>query len=224
MQYHYYISRLEVDADGEAIPPVAYHWFSVWDRHEKQADREVSVRRPLLNQNHWWAFKTPDMVIVPDVAMLLDFIPKKYVWEPNVPYTEEPIYPLSFSLYVPIASRFGKRAVGFYLGMWPKYEDYVAFPEDESIWPIHGLITSGNIGLQPWLRREIDYKWRTKYRYMGQRKVPGGYIPLHFIDECYFLNNVPLINTRGCSDNRGLPWTEFEPTKTMVWNFRKKAT
>lgn len=223
MEYHYYIYREEVDINGKLQPPVAYHWFSALYRNEERADHEVSIRRPLLNQNKWWVFKTPDMFVVPDIAVLLDMLPKKYVWEPGIPYTTEPIYPVSYSLYVNSASRFGKRAVGFYLGMWPKYEDYLAFPDDENIWPIHGLITSGNIALQPWLRQEIDYKWRTQYRHMGLRKVPGGFIPLHFIDECYFLNNVPLTNTRGCSDSRGLPWTEFEPTKTMVWTFPRKA-
>lgn len=199
--------------------PRAYHWFSIPEMYQREADVEVYFRRPLLTQNQWSVFKTPDMTVVPDISEMPQDLPKTYVWEPNVPFDSVPYYPHALSLFV--AHRniayFGKRSVAYFLGMWPKFEDYKQYPDDPSIWPIRGLLTSGNIKLQPRLRREMNYAWLYKYRYQGRRSVPGGYIPLHFIDECYYLDGqVPGAFVFACK-RRGLPWTDFEPRYRMIW-------
>lgn len=136
------------------------------------------------------------------------------------PYPKYPFYPQSFSLYTPVASRFGNRTVAYFLGMWPKYEDWLRRPDDIDIWPIRGLIVAGKISQQPELRREIDYRWIYKERFNGRRDVPGGYIPLHFIDECYLLHRPSekeYDNTRLCT-YVGDSWTEFDSLRRMTWS------
>lgn len=136
------------------------------------------------------------------------------------PYPEYPFYPQSFSLYTPVASRFGNRRVAYFLGMWPKYEDWSRRPDDINIWPIRGLIVAGNISQQPQLRREIDYRWIYKERLNGRREVPGGYTPLHYIDECYLLHppaKKEYDETRMCTF-RGDGWTEYDSLHRMNWS------
>jgi len=115
------------------------------------------------------------------------------------------------------AAQYGPMKVAYFLGMWPIYKDYIERPEDPSIWPIRGLIVSGPIGMQPKLCKLMDYQWRFDMRHRGRRLVPGGYIPMHYIDECFYLDgNVPTGPTLWSDGDRGRGWTEYEATWKMV--------
>ena len=213
---HYYIYKKVRDQYGELVPGPAYHWFSVGEMQQKQADVEVSWRRPLFNQNEWTVFKTPDMPIVPSISYMPQSLPRIYTWFPDKTLNITPFYPYSFYAAVPVAAQYSPMKVAYYLGMWPLYKDYIEHPDDPEIWPIRGLIVSGPIGKQPTFRKLMDYQWRFDYRNRGRRSVPGGYIPLHYVDECYFLDGkVPKYWTRGCDGDKGRGWTEFEPTQKM---------
>jgi len=69
----------------------------------------------------------------------------------------------------------------------------------------------------PKLRKLMDYQWRFDIRHRGRRLVPGGYIPMHYIDECFYLDgNVPTGPTLWSDGDRGRGWTEHEATWKMV--------
>jgi hypothetical protein len=213
---HYYIYKKVRNWAGELVPGPAYHWFSVGEIQQKQADAEVAWRRPLFTQNEWTIFRTPDMPTVPPISYMPQLLPRTYTWFPDKSQNITPMYPYSFCAAVAIAAQYGPMKVAYFLAMWPLYKDYVERPNDPEIWPIRGLIVSAPIALQPTLRKLMDYQWRFDYRNRGRRTVPGGYIPLHYIDECYFLDgNVPTYPTRWCDGDKGLGWTEFEPTQKM---------
>ncbi|HRI65769.1 MAG TPA: hypothetical protein PK156_16095 [Polyangium sp.] len=213
---HYYIHKKVRTRRGEWVPGPAYHWFSVGEMQQAHADNEVAWRRPLFNQNEWTVFRTPEMPVVPPILSMPQTLPRTYTWLPDKTLNMAPMYPVSFYAAMPFAMQYGPMKVAYFLGMWPLYKDYVEHPDDPEIWPIRGLIVSGPIDLQPTLRRLMDYQWRFDYRLRGRRTVPGGYIPLHYIDECYFLDGqVPTWPTRWCEGDRGRGWTEFEPTQTM---------
>ncbi len=195
-------------------------WFSCYEGNQSQCDIEVEFRRPLLKQNSWSVFRTPPMDTMPDVIEDAPIIAKH--WDFNEDLTQPKLPPYSYAMFIPrqAASFVADRTVAYYLGMWPMWEDYVQRPNDPNIWPIRGLIVAASIRQQPQLRKEIDYKWRTIYRHKGWRNVPGGVVPLHFIDECYYIDwkrtGIPALYNRGCND-RGLPWTEFESTVQMTF-------
>jgi len=214
---HYYIYKQIRSKHGYLKPGPAYHWFSVAESDQTQADGEVSWRRPLFLQNDWTVFKTPDMPVVPPISYSPQTLPKLYTSEPDKSLEFPPLYPLSFYLHVPCAAQYGPMQVAYFLGMWPIYKDYIERPEDQAIWPIRGLIVSGPIGMQPKLRKLMDYQWRFDIRYRGRRLVPGGYIPMHYVDESYFRDgNVPQQATLWSDGYRGLSWVEFEATWRMV--------
>lgn len=213
---HYYIYKEIRDYYGNFKPGPAYHWFSVREMYSQQADAEVSWRRPLFNQNEWTVFKTPYMEIVPPIAYMPQLLPRTYTWIPDKSLQIAPVYPNSFYGSIPVAAQYGPMKVAYFLGIWPLYKDYIERPDDPAIWPIRGLIVSGPVALQPTFRKLMDYQWRFDYRNRGRRSVPGGYIPMHYIDECYFLDgNVPQSWTRWCDGDKGRGWTEYEPTQRM---------
>ncbi len=213
---HYFIHKKIRNKFGDRIPGPAYHWFSVVETDEKQADAEVSWRRPLFLQNEWTVFKTPELPILPSISHMPQLLPRLYTWFPDKSLQLAPNYPMSYYLRIPVAAQYGPAKVAYFLGMWPLYKDYVEQPENPKIWPIRGLMLSGPVAMQPRLRKLIDYQWRFDIRYRGRRAVPGGYIPLHYIEESFYLDgNVPTGPTRW-SDDKGRGWMDFEAGKRMV--------
>lgn len=214
---HYFIYKQIRSKHGHFVPGPAYHWFSVAEADRKQADREVSWRRPLFLQNEWTVFRSPDMAVVPAISQTPHLLPREYTWEPDKSLQITPVYPISYYLHIPIAAQYGPAKVVYFLGIWPLYKDYLERPEDPAIWPIRGLIVSGPVGMQPTLRKLIDYQWRFDIRHRGRRSVPGGYVPMHYVDECFYLDgNVPKGATIGSDGDRGRGWLEYEVRERVV--------
>jgi hypothetical protein len=201
-------------------PRFSHAWASIWIPQWQYAmicSSTQRVRRPLFIQNDWTVFKTPDMSVVPPISCMPQLLPRLYTWFPDKSLNFPPLYPLSFYAHIPAAAQYGPMKVAYFLGIWPLYKDYIEDHEEPEIWPIRGLIVSGPVGMQPSLRRLMDYQWRYDYRHKGRRTVPGEYIPMHYIDECYFLDGkVPQHATRWCDGDKGLGWVDFEPAKRMV--------
>lgn len=215
--FHYFIHKKVRDHAGEWVPGPAYHWFSATEVRAKQADIEVSWRLPLIIQNEWTVFKTPEMGLVPPISYTPQTLPRLRTWFPDKSHNITPMYPPSFYGAIPVAALYGPMKVAYFLGIWPLYKDYVEAPDDPEIWPIRGLIVSGPIGMQPTLRKLVDYQWRFDYRHRGRRSVPGGYVPMHYVEECYFLDGqVPTGPTRWCEGDKGLSWVEYEAKWRMV--------
>jgi hypothetical protein len=214
---HYFIYKQVQDKRGNVGAGIAYHWFSAADADRKDADSEVSWRRPLFLQNEWTVFRAPDLPTVPAISHTPQTLPREYVWFPDKSLVFPPLYPYSFYLHIPCAAQYGLMKVAYFLGMWPIYKDYVERPEDPSIWPIRGLIVSGPVTMQHKLRKLVDYQWRYDIRYRGRRSVPGGYIPMHYVAEDYFLDGtVPEHATLRSAGDRGLSWVDFEAGWRMV--------